>query len=82
MIPAASIRTPPIVGVPALPLWLSGTSSRMFWPMFMRRTSRMREGPSSSTSTMESPPAAAARKVMYFTTFNGPNDPRKDISSE
>ena len=29
---ARQISSPPIVGVPALSLWDSGPSSRMYWP--------------------------------------------------
>ena len=32
MVIAARMRIPPIVGVPALPMWLLGPSSRMYWP--------------------------------------------------
>ena len=29
---AATISTPPIVGVPCLPMWCCGPSSRICWP--------------------------------------------------
>ncbi len=42
---APTIRTPPMVGVPALPRWLWGPSSRMYCPTCRRFSRSITQGP-------------------------------------
>ncbi len=46
------MSAPPIVGVPALIMCVSGPSSRTTCPICLRRSSRMNHGASTNVSTM------------------------------
>jgi hypothetical protein len=59
------IRTPPIVGVPALLRCVSGPSVRTTWPTRSRRSCRMTAGPIRNDSTIAVAVPPAIRKVMY-----------------
>ncbi len=41
----STISTPPMLGVPVLAWWLSGTSSRTRWPAFSERRRAITHGP-------------------------------------
>jgi len=63
------MRTPPMVGVPFLPLWRSASSRtsslpRRGCPIFSRCRTRMRPGAMSQVKTSAVSVAATARKVM------------------
>jgi hypothetical protein len=64
------IRHPPMVGVPALSLWLGGPSSRMTWPICMALSRWMTQFPKMKMSTREESVATMVRKVMYRNTFS------------
>jgi hypothetical protein len=61
---AAMMRSPPMVGVPALDWWLAGPSSRMYWPNFSFCSQRMSGGASSQVKSIAVITAIAARKEM------------------
>ncbi len=58
------MRTPPMVGVPALAWWPCGPSSRMYWPIWRRRSRSIMKGPSTSTRKSAVRLAMAVRNVM------------------
>ena len=53
-----------MVGVPALPWWLCGPSSRIDCPIERRRSVRIAHGPSSRQSNSAVSAAPADRNVM------------------
>jgi hypothetical protein len=60
---AATISTPPMVGVPALAWWLSGPSVRMYCFTCMERSRRITHGPSASDRNSDVNVAMAVRTV-------------------
>src|SRR5580698_10598123 len=47
---------PPIVGVPALTLWVAGPSSRIGWPIWWRASQRINAGVPRNASHSATPP--------------------------
>jgi hypothetical protein len=67
---APRMMNPPIDGVPALPRWRSGVSSRMVSPpSWTARSRRISHGPSMKEITVAVTVAIAARNVMYRKTL-------------
>ena len=66
-----------MVGVPALALWACGPSSRMYWPICMRRRRSMVKGPRASTRKRAVRLAMAVRNVMYRTTLSTDSSGRR-----
>ena len=60
---AASMMTPPMVGVPCFTRWLSGPSARTCWPMWLERRKRIHTGMSAMVTTMASTTARNTRNV-------------------
>jgi hypothetical protein len=54
---ARKITSPPMVGVPALPAWAFGPSSRMCWPNSRSRRKEMNLGPRNMQMSSEAMPA-------------------------
>ena len=61
---ARMISVPPIVGVPALAVWLAGPSLRIGWLICMAARERIRYGPRRKEIRSAIRAAKAARKVI------------------
>ncbi len=64
------MSAPPIVGVPALILCVSGPELRTTWPICLRRSSRMNHGARTNVSSMAVMVAMMVRNGMYRRTLS------------
>src|SRR4030043_484318 len=67
------IRSPPIVGVPALPIWVLGPSSLICWVMLNLLSLFIIHGPIISAKTIAVSTAREVLNVIYLNTFRGEN---------
>ena len=72
---ASSSTRPPIVGVPALPAWPAGPSSRMCWPNSLTRRNSMNRGPRNMQMSREpTPPIRISPSMGQARTLSRPTE--------